>query len=135
MSNSFVHALLLTWGEWHIRQAVTEPGWSSISALSRMMAGTVTGAGVPGHRILAADMTPDQARTHRNVMALPDSQRIAVTAKYCGPRLPNAKLAEGVGMASEVFRGNLARGRAAIARAEKSRAAVLRRRRKYDFLY
>jgi hypothetical protein len=121
-NNSFAHSLLLAWGEWHIRQAITEPGWSSISALARMMAGTVSGGGIPGHRILAAGMTPDQARTQRNVMALPESQRLAIVATYCGPKSNQRELAAALGVTVKAFEHSLARGRAAIDRAERGRS-------------
>lgn len=122
-NNNLAHALLLAWGEWHIRRAITEPGWAPTSSIARLMAGMTSGAGVPGHRILAADMTPDQARTQRAVMDLPEPQRRAIEATYCGPKSPGHRLAAAIGMTHGEFRTNLSRGRAAVERLERERLA------------
>ena len=85
MKEQSIHLICCSWGVKYAKRLSGEIGWDSENILSR--AAHSGGRGVPGHRILCEQMSPDEERVERGVNKLGEKLRDAMLAKYVMPNM------------------------------------------------
>lgn len=124
MSRPNMHRLFGLWGDWHVKNTITEAGWSGVNLLHRICTeGHLASGGIPGHAILCREMAPDVQKVQRGVLKLSKHLRKAVVMRYCAPlkngrEWTNREMADALGLNPDAFRTRVDRARREVRRSE-----------------